>query len=287
MKFALIDAEKACFPVVFMCRELEVSRSGYYAWRERPPSARERGDAELGAAVLDIHLESERRYGSPRVHKQLAAQGVRVSRKRVCRLMKKRGLIARKKPRFVVTTDSRHELPTARNVLARNFEQPAVDRAWVADITYLATAEGWLYLAVIIDLCSRRVVGWATSDSLERKLCLDALRSALQTRRPAPGLIHHSDRGTQYASADYRRELASRGIVCSMSRRGNCWDNAVAESFFSTLKTELVADRVYATHAQARLALFAYIEGFYNRKRLHSSIGFSSPAEFEDRLKAA
>jgi transposase InsO family protein len=287
VKFALIDAEKAHFPIAFMCRQLEVSRSGYYAWSERPPSARASKDVELGALVLDIHLESQKRYGSPRVHKQLLAEGVRVSRKRVRRLMRDKGLVARKKPRFVVTTDSKHELPTAPNVLARNFEQPELDRAWVTDITYLATAEGWLYLAVIIDLCSRRVVGWATSGSLERQLCIDALRSALQTRRPPPGLIHHSDRGTQYASADYRQMLQQHGIVCSMSRRGNCWDNAVAESFFSTLKTELIGDRVYATHDQARLAVFEYIEGFYNRKRLHSSIGYCSPADFEDRMRVA
>jgi len=287
VKFALIDAEKANFPVAFMCSELGVSRSGYYAWRARPPSARESEDIELGARVLDLHLGSERRYGSPRVHKALAAEGLQVSRKRVVRLMREHGLVARKKPRFVATTDSHHQLATAPNVLARRFDQPEMDRVWAGDITYLATAEGWLYLAVIIDLCSRRVVGWATSDSLETKVCLDALRDALQARHPAPGLIHHSDRGTQYASTEYRELLRQHGLVCSMSRRANCWDNACAESFFSTLKTELVRGRVFQTHAQAKLAVFEYIEGFYNRKRLHSSIGYCSPVDFEDRMTAA
>jgi putative transposase len=287
VKFALIDAEKANFPVAFMCSELGVSRSGYYAWRARPPSGRESEDIELGARVLDLHLGSERRYGSPRVHKALAAEGLHVSRKRVVRLMREHGLVARKKPHFVATTDSRHQLPTAPNLLARRFDQPELDRVWAGDITYLATAEGWLYLAVIIDLCSRRVVGWATSDSLETKVCLDALRDALQARHPAPGLIHHSDRGTQYASTEYRELLRQHGLVCSMSRRANCWDNACAESFFSTLKTESIRGRVFQTHAQAKLAVFEYIEGFYNRKRLHSSIGYCSPVDFEDRMRAA
>ena len=287
MKFQLIAAEKANFPIGFMCSQLSVSRSGYYAWRERPPSARAKEDVELGAQVLDVHLGSQRKYGSPRVHKALASEGVHVSRKRVVRLMQERGLVARKKRRFVVTTDSAHELSTARNVLARHFDPPKLNQAWVGDITYIATAEGWLYLAVILDLCSRRVVGWATSHSLERSFCLDALREAVASRRPAPGLIFHSDRGTQYASTDYRSELDQHGIVCSMSRRANCWDNAVAESFFSTLKTELVGGRIYPTRTEARRALFKYIECFYNPKRLHSSIGYRSPADYEAKMRAA
>jgi transposase InsO family protein len=287
VKFALIDAEKANFPVALMCSELGVSRSGYYAWRTRPLSARMNEDVELGKRVLELHLASHRRYGSPRVHKALAAEGLHVGRKRVVRLMREHELVARKKRRFVRTTDSRHELPLARNVLKRRFEQPKPNQAWAGDITYLATAEGWLYLAVIIDLYSRRVVGWATSDSLERKVCLDALQAALRTRQPQPGLLHHTDRGTQYASVDYRELLAQHGIVCSMSRRANCWDNACVESFFSTLKTELVGARIFETRAQATLAIFEYIEGFYNRERLHSSIGYCSPADFEDRLRAA
>ena len=287
MKFALIDAEKAHFPVTFMCSQLSVSRSGFYAWLKRAPSPRAREDVELGARVLELHLGSQRRYGSPRVQKALTAEGRNVGRKRVVRLMRKQGLVARPKPHFVATTNSEHHLPVAPNVLARRFHQPKPDLAWASDITYLWTAEGWLYLAVIIDLCSRRVVGWATSDSLERKLCIDALETALATRRPALGLIHHSDRGTQYASVDYRALLQQHSIVCSMSRRANCWDNAVAESFFSTLKTELVCGRVYKTREQATLALFEYIECFYNQKRLHSSIGYCSPADFEARMGAA
>jgi putative transposase len=287
VKFALISAEKANFPVGFMCTQLSVSRSGYYAWRIRPQSRRASEDVELGARVLHLHLESQRRYGSPRVQKALAAEGSRVSRKRVVRLMQQRGLVARPKKRFVATTNSEHELPLASNVLARRFNADKINTAWASDITYLATAEGWLYLAVIIDLCSRRVVGWAASDSLERSVCIDALRTALDDRRPRPGLIHHSDRGVQYASADYRDLLHSHRIVCSMSRRANCWDNAVAESFFSTLKTELVAGRIYGSREQAKLAVFEYIECFYNRKRLHSSIGYRSPADYEATMRAA
>jgi len=287
VKFQFIDAEKANFPVVFMCRQLAVSRSGYYAWRTRPPSARAVEDVQLGARVLDVHLSSTRRYGSPRVHKALAAAGVHIGRKRVVRLMRAHGLVAREKRRYVATTDSAHELPVARNVLARRFDQSVPDQAWAGDITYLATAEGWLYLAVIIDLCSRRIVGWATSESLERSICVDALREALQTRRPPPGLIHHSDRGTQYASCEYRDLLKQHGIVCSMSRRANCWDNAVAESFFSTLKIELVDGQVYRTRAEADAAVFEYIECFYNRKRIHSSIGYCSPADYEAKMRAA
>ena len=287
MKFALIDAEKANFPVGFMCSQLVRKRSGYYAWRTRPQSRRANEDIELGARVLQLHLESRRRYGSPRVQRALAAEGNHVSRKRVVRLMQQRGLVARPLKRFVATTNSEHELPPARNVLARRFDADKINTTWASDITYLATAEGWLYLAVIIDLCSRRVVGWATSDSLERSVCTDALRTALDDRRPAPGLIHHSDRGVQYASGDYRDLLHSNGIVCSMSRRANCWDNAVAESFFSTLKTELVGGRVYLTRKEAKLAVFEYIECFYNRKRLHSSIGYRSPADYEATMAAA
>jgi len=270
-----------------MCRQLGVSPSGYYAWRTRAPSKRTQDDAELGVRVVELHLESQRRYGSPRVHKALVAEGHRVGRRRVVRLMRERGLVARPKPRFVATTDSRHELPLAPNLLKRRFNVSKPNTVWATDITYLATAAGWLYLAVIIDLFSRRVVGWSTSDSLERTLCVDALQAALYERRPGPGLIHHSDRGAQYASADYRELLQRNGIICSMSRRANCWDNAVAESFFSTLKTELVAGRIYASREQARLAVFEYIECFYNRKRLHSSIGYCSPADYEARIRAA
>jgi transposase InsO family protein len=270
-----------------MCRLLGVSRSGYYAWRKRQPSKRSKMDASLAARIVELHVESHRRYGSPRVHEALKAEGCGVSRKRVVRLMRERGLVARPKPRFCTTTNSDHDDPIAPNVLARHFETPRPNTAWASDITYLATAEGWLYLAIILDLYSRRVVGWAMGNSLERGLCLTALRMALETRRPAPGLVHHSDRGTQYASADYQQLLEDHGLVCSMSRRGNCWDNAVAESFFSTLKTELVGERVFKTRGEATQAVFEYVEAFYNQKRLHSSIGYRSPADFEAIHRAA
>ena len=270
-----------------MCRIVEVSRSGFYAWMARPPSEQAKTDVSLAASVEKLHLESRRTYGSPRIHAALKAKGYQTSRKRVARLMRERRLIARQRPRHRGTTDSDHAEPVAPNVLARRFDVARPNTAWASDITYLATAEGWLYLAVIVDLFSRRVVGWAMSDSLERELCLAALRMALQTRRPAPGLVHHSDRGTQYASCDYRQLLDDHGLICSMSRRANCWDNAVAESFFSTLKIELVGHRVFKTRREATQAVFDYVEAFYNQKRLHSSIGYRSPAEFEAMEEAA
>ncbi|MFP2962870.1 IS3 family transposase, partial [Myxococcus sp. 1LA] len=220
-------------------------------------------------------------YGSPRVHAELRAKGRRVSRKRVARLMGQQGLAARRTRRFVHTTDSRHTQPVASNVLARDFSADAPNRTWVTDITYVWTRQGWLYLAVVLDLFSRLVVGWAMGEFIDRHLVLGALDMALKRRRPPRGLLHHSDRGSQYSSEDYQRALASRGIECSMSRKGNCWDNAVAESFFSTLKMELVHDADFATRDQARAALFEYIEVFYNRQRRHSTLGYVSPVEYE------
>jgi putative transposase len=281
VRFAFIAVEKADFPVRLLCRVLDVSRAGFYAWHTRAPSAHTRGDERLGLAIAAIHAESRQRYGSPRVHAELGDRGHRVSRKRVARLMRQRGLAGRRRRRFRATTDSRHAFPVAANVLARQFEQPAPNVAWVTDITYLPTGEGWLYLAAILDLCSRAVVGWAVSARITRALTLEALDMALLRRRPHPGLLHHSDRGSQYASGDYRAALADQGIVCSMSRRGNCWDNAVAESFFATLKVELVHDAAWATRTAARVELFEYIEVFYNGQRRHSSLGYLSPRAFE------
>ena len=281
MRFAFIEAEKASFPVVVMCAVLRVSRAGFYAWRSRPAAARVRQDQRLAIAIASIHAESRRRYGSPRVHAELEARGQRTGRKRVARLMREQSLRARRKRRFRTTTDSNHDLPVARNVLARHFEAPAPNMAWVTDITYVWTLEGWLYLVVILDLFSRRVVGWSMSDRITRQLALDALAMALSKRQPPRGLIHHSDRGSHYASGNYRRVLAANGIVCSMSRRGDCWDNAVAESFFSTLKIELVYEHEWATRAQARTAIFEYVEVFYNGQRRHSSLGYLSPVAFE------
>ena len=281
MRFAFVEVEKARFPVAMMCRVLEVSRAGFYAWRTRPEAIRVGQDQRLAVEIASIHAESRRRYGSPRVHAELQRRGRTTSRKRVARLMRTQGLRARHKRRFRTTTDSAHEFPVAPNIVRRKFEADAPNKTWVTDITYIWTPEGWLYLAVILDLFSRRVVGWGMSEQITRKLALDALDMALFQRQPPRGLIHHSDRGSQYASGDYRRMLAANQIVCSMSRRGDCWDNAVAESFFSTIKLELVYESEWATRSEARAAIFEYLEVFYNRERLHSSLGYLSPAAFE------
>ena len=264
-----------------MCRVLQVSTQGFYAWLKRAPSHRQVANQALAVTIWELHVRSRRRYGSPRVHRGLQVRGQRVGRNRVARLMREQGLRARPKRRFRRTTDSNHQLPVGPNVLARNFTADAPNKVWVTDLTYVWTLEGWLYVAAILDLFSRRVVGWAVSDSLERQIALDALAMALQSRNPAPGLVHHSDRGSQYASADYQRVLKDWGIVCSMSRKGDCWDNAVAESFFATLKLELVYDCIFATRAQATSAIFEYIEIFYNRDRFHSSLGYLTPAGYE------
>lgn len=284
MKFAAIEAEKAHYPVALMCRALEVSRAGYYASRCRPESRRSTSNRQLAAKVQELYAASRGTYGSPRVCVELREAGQPAGRHRVARLMRQQGLVARKKRRFRVTTDSNHQRPIAPNVLARNFQPEAIDRAWAGDITYLATSEGWLYMAVLLDLCSKRVVGWAMSEDLDTRIALAALRMALERRQPGPGLVHHTDRGVQYASEAYTAALAANGLVPSMSRRGNCWDNAPAESFFSTLKTELVRDRVFPSRALARTEVFEYVEVFYNRTRRHSSIGQVSPADFERML---
>jgi putative transposase len=287
VKFAFIAAEKAMFPVRVLCRTLEVSRAGFYAWHTRPPAPRTVADQRLGVEIQAIHAESRQRYGSPRVHAELRHRGQRLGRKRVARLMRQHELCARRRRRFRVTTDSKHDLPVASNVLARQFAVAAPDTAWVTDITYLWTQEGWLYLAVILDLFSRAVVGWAMSSQITRQLTLQALTMALGRRRPPPGLLHHSDRGSQYASGDYRRALKAHGMVCSMSRRGNCWDNAVAESFFATLKVELgVHDSAWPTRVHAQGDVFEYIEAFYNGQRRHSTLAYLSPLAFERQWAA-
>ena len=283
MRFAFIQAEKASFPVALMCRILAVSRSGFYAFCQRPPAARTRQDEILTVAVAAIYAENHGRYGSPRVQLELRARGQRSGRKRIARLMRAQGLRACPKRRYRNTTDSRHSLAVSPNLLARCFAVAQPNTAWVTDITYLWTLQGWLYLAVIIDLFSRRIVGWSMSERIDRKLALDALKMALAQRHPARGLIHHSDRGSQYASGDYQQLLAQYGIRSSMSRRGDCWDNAVAESFFASLKKELVYQVQWRTRAQARTAIFQYLELFYNRRRRHSSLGYLSPMEFERR----
>jgi putative transposase len=281
VRFEFIEAQKALFPVEFMCEQLGVSRSGFYAWKHRPQSARQQQDEQLAEEVAQVHQESRGTYGSPRVHAEMRARGRKVSRKRVARLMKKQKLAARKKRRSARTTDSNHSNPVAPNVLERDFSPDKPNSTWATDITYVWTGEGWLYLAVVLDLFSRRVVGWSMSEHIDTQLVLGALEMALEGRQPPQGLIHHSDRGSQYASAEYRQALASRGIQCSMSRKGNCWDNAVVESFFSSLKMELVYLTDFVTRHQARSALFEYIEVFYNRRRRHSSLGYLSPLEYE------
>lgn len=281
MTFAFIDAEKAQWPVEVQCQVLGVSRSGYYAWKGRPEAPRVAEDAELVVEIKAAHKAGRGNYGSPRVHRELRAKGRRVSRKRVERLMRQEGIVARKKRRFRRTTDSNHALPIAPNVLARNFDVELPDTAWVTDVTYVWTHEGWLYLAVILDLFSRRVVGWAASANNDRALALGALDRAVSARAPAPGLVHHSDRGSVYASGDYADALTACAAVMSMSRKGDCWDNAVAESFFATIKGEMIDHEDYATRGAAIAAIGDYIDGFYNACRRHSAIGYVSPIEFE------
>ena len=281
MKFAFISAEKVAFSVAAICRLLAVSPSGYFAAQKRPRSSHARRDEELSEQVSAAHLGSKRRYGSPRVHAELQAAGEHVGRKRVARLMRERKFVGRMRRRFRTTTDSKHSYPIAPNLLARNFTAAEPDRAWVTDITFLWTAQGWLYLAVILDLFSRRVVGWATSRNVDRHLALAALDMALAKRRPTAGLVHHSDRGSTYASTDYRKALKTRGIECSMSRKGDCYDNAVAESFFSSLKREMDGADALESWVGANASIGEYIDGFYNLQRRHSAISYKSPIEFE------
>jgi transposase InsO family protein len=280
--FELVEAEKANYPVSVLCDVLGVSRSGFYAQLTRPPSARAKADEKLSVEIAAAHAKSRRRYGSPRVHRALRRKGVRVGKKRVERLMRHRGLVGRRKRPFRRTTDSNHESPIAPNLVARNFEPRSPNQVWAGDVTYIATVEGWAYLAVLLDLCSRRVVGWAISASNDTNLALKALERAVASRPFLPlGLVHHTDRGSPYASDEYRAALSSRGMVASMSRSGDCWDNAVAESFFATLRAELVDDEHYVSRAEATASIGDYIERFYNTERLHSFIDYVSPIEFE------
>jgi transposase InsO family protein len=279
MRFAFIESEKASFPIAFMCERLKVSKSGFYAWRARPECARAREDRRLAVLTREAHEIGRKVYGSPRVHEELKAQGIHISRKRVIRLMKEQGIKGKTPRKWVTTTDSKHDLPVAPNLLSRDFQASAPNRRWVGDITYLRTSEGWLFLAAVLDLYSRMVVGWAVSAVIDRHLVLKALDMALKRRCPSAGLLHHSDQGSQYASGDYQKVLDARGITCSMSRKGDCYDNAAMESWFGTLKTEL--GETFETHADGKRQLFDYIEVFYNQRRRHSSIGYVSPAQFE------
>lgn len=282
MRFAFIDSEKASYPLRILCRVLQVSKSGYYAWLRRGPSERALQDERLRPKVVAAFERGRGVYGSIRVQQELVDQGFEIGRRRVARLMAEMGLVGLAARRFQTTTDSNHAKPIAPNVLDRDFQASRPNEKWVTDITYIWTAEGWLYLAAVLDLYSRRVVGWSTSTSLETSLCVDALSMALDHRQGITGLTHHSDRGVQYASDDYQEALKARGITCSMSRRANCWDNAVAESFFGTLKTELIYRRPWLTRESVRDAIAEYIEVFYNRIRRHSTIDYMSPATFEE-----
>jgi len=281
MRFAFIDAKKAKFPISDLCRVLQVRRSGYYAWLEREESARAKEDRVLSVEVAAVFAESKKRYGSPRVHGELRNRGRRVCRHRIARLMREQRLRARAPRKFVRTTHANPGLPIAPNLLERKFSPEAPNRVWAGDVTYLPTREGWLYLAVLLDLYSRRVIGWAMSERNDDALTLAALRMALDQRQPEPGLVHHSDRGATYASGTYQDALAKHGLVCSMSRKGNCWDNAVIESFFSSLDIECENGEMFPSRAAARREVAEYILGFYNPTRLHSTLGYLSPMEYE------
>jgi transposase InsO family protein len=271
------------FRVQEMCRIFEVSRSGYYRWIKRQPSRRELDNRGLDALIGQIHAGSKGRYGSPKITRELHDRGRPVSKNRVARRMRLCGLRSKVRRKYRVTTDSRHRFPVAPNMLERNFTTQAPNEAWVSDISYLSTRRGWLYLAVIIDLFSRMVVGWTLSSSLSHEMVVTALKRAVRRRRPPPGLIFHSDRGVQYACSDFRKELAVHGFTQSMSRKGDCWDNAVAESFFAMMKTELVYHEKYEGHQDTLHSVFEYIEAFYNRERRHSTLEYLSPAEFEKK----
>lgn len=281
MRFAFIDAEKAHFPVSFMCRKLQVSRQGYYAWRRREPSEHEKRDKQLSIAISAIHTEFKGVYGSPRITDELKDHGEHVSRKRVARLMREQDLTGELPKRFRRTTDSEHDLPVAPNLVDRRFDVERPDLVWVGDITYIRTWEGWMYLAVVIDLFSRRVIGWAAADHMRTELATEALTKAVDLRGQPLDVIHHSDRGSQYASEAYQALLDKYGMRCSMSRKADCWDNAVAESFFKTIKNELIHRRPWPTRAAARMAIAEYIDGFYNCRRRHSTLGSMSPLEYE------
>lgn len=280
-RYAWIQKHQEQHSVEKMAEALNVTSSGYYAWRKSPYSKRHQENEQLKEDILQAWEQGRQRYGSPRIT-QVLRQKSRVGHNRVARLMREMGLQARAKKRWKVTTQSKHDLPIAENLLARNFEAKRPNEKWVGDITYILTAEGWLYLAVVLDLYSRKVVGWSMSHEMKTELVLDALNMAVVNRRPGPGLLFHSDRGVQYASRTFRERLSQLGIQQSMSRKGNCWDNACIESFFGTIKQE-GCGILYKSRREARIHIFEYIEGFYNRQRIHSALGYFSPESFERR----
>jgi putative transposase len=285
VRYVFIEEHRDTWPIKIQCALFQVSRSGFYAWRGREPSATDLRREALTEKIQEVHQASRETYGSPRVHAELLARGERCNRKTVERCMREADLRAKSHRKFrVSTTDSNHPHPIAPNIVNRDFEPSAKNKTWTADITYIPTAEGWLYLAVVEDLFTRQIVGWSMSNSMESRLVVDALEMAVQRELPGEGLIAHSDRGVQYASEHYQQLLSKHDITCSMSRKGNCWDNAPMESFFATLKKELVHHEHYRTRAEARLSLFEYIEVFYNRVRRHSALAYKSPAQFAEAL---
>ena len=287
MRYRVIQECDRRYPIRLMCRALAVSAAGYYAWRSRPESARSIQTRTLLAAIRVIHQESRETYGSPRIWDVLVKQGHRVGEHRVARLMRHGGIRAKTMTKWRATTQSQHPFPVAANTLDRAFTVEAPNRVWAGDLTYIWTREGWLYLAVLLDLYARRVVGWAMGPRLTGELAEQALNMALVNRIPRAGLVHHSDRGSQYAATSYQRRLTEYGLIPSMSRKGNCWDNACVESFFGTLKRELVYQRHYATRDEATRNIFEYIEVFYNRQRRHSTLDYHTPAEYEARAAVA
>jgi len=287
VKYVWIEGHRDQYEVARMCRQLEVSRTGYCQWRQRKPSERSVANAALDAQVAAIHQSSKRSYGRPRIVRSLRDHGIPIGHERVRNSLKRQGLRCVYKRPFRVTTDSDHNNPVAANVLDRRFDGWGINQAWVGDITYVETGEGWLYLACVMDLASRRIVGWSMSDRMKTELVTQALKSAYGLRRPGAGMIMHTDRGSQYASDSHRQLIQDYLMVQSMSRRANCWDNAAMESFFKTLKVERVHRVRYETRAQAKLDIVDWIEGFYNRKRIHSSIGYKTPVAFESLLRTA
>lgn len=287
MRYGWIKEHQNDYPIAVMCRVLDVSDSGYYGWHNRKASPRQQRHDKISQSAAQFYFESDRIYGYRKVHEDLIEAGIACCDRTVHRVMAEMGLYSRVKRKYVVTTDSKHHEPVAENILDRDFASSRPNEKWVTDITYISTQEGWLYLAAVMDLFSRRIVGWSMSERIDTALVESALAMAVCQRRPEMGLLHHSDRGVQYASSDYQQKLSDLGIVCSMSRKGDCWDNAAMESFFGSLKTEWVYGKTYATQEFAKQDLFKYIEVFYNRKRRHASLGYVSPAAFEKRYEAA
>ena len=281
MKFRFISEHREINKVGRMCNVLDVSRSGYYAWLKRPESKRKKENRKLAVRIRMIHNQNRKIYGSPRIHRELNDQGVSCTRNRVARIMKREGIRSIVPRKFRVTTDTKHNLPVAPNLLKQNFDVKEPNKVWLADITYIPTFEGWLYLASVMDLGSRRIKGWSMNDRLTKELALNAFKMAISNQPEPKGIIHHSDRGSQYASHEYQKTLTDNGLICSMSRKGNCWDNAPMESFFHTLKTECVYGFKYKTRQEAKASLFDYIEIFYNRQRRHSALQYMNPCQYE------